>query len=835
MNKIGYFLFANYIISLLILSISCQSDKSKISSIPLQNWQFHQYSSTEWLPATVPGSVQTDLLANEKIPDPFFGSNEQQLQWIGESGWVYKSTFNADKIIGNDQVELVFEGLDTYAKVWLNDSLILTANNMFRQWTIPVKSLLREKDNELMVQFYPPEKIESEKASQLPYKLPDTRGFTRKAPYQYGWDWGPKFITMGIWQPVYLRSWNQVRIEDLTVKTSDVLELEAKVNIYAEFESTIDGPAKIEGTMGRYTFSEEIDLSQGINNYQNEIVVDGPELWWPNGMGDQTLYDLNLSVSTKNAIDSKSLKFGFRQIELAREKDSIGESFYFKINGLPFFAKGANYIPQDNFPARVTDDKYRQTIAQAVDANMNMLRIWGGGIYEKDLFYDLCDEMGILVWQDFMFACNMYPGDDEFLENVKQEAEFQVKRLRNHPSMALWCGNNEVSEGWFNWGWQDALNYSLSDSTEVWHNYLKIFEEILPKTVSEYSPNLPYTPSSPKIGWGHEDALYEGDMHYWGVWWGEEPFEIYKQKVGRFMSEFGFQGFPDLRTLDSCVLPHELNLHSKTLLNHQKHPRGMQLIQTYMERDFPVPDDFEDYLYVSQLVQAYGLGIAIEAQRRSMPHCMGTLYWQLNDCWPVISWSSIDYYNRWKALHYKVRELYKDVLISFEENENGLEIYGISDMQQDFDADLKLKIIDFTGNIIWQDQQAVLLKSAASSVFQNVDISGVINSKQVLVAALYSDNEIIARNLHYFVPPKALDLPDVRIKKEVTQSAEGYSIKIQSNKLAKNVFLFCNFDGHFSDNFFDLLPGEEKTVFFTTTDLIKDFDFKITSLNDLLN
>ena len=466
---------------------------------------------------------------------------------------------------------------------------------------------------------------------------------------------------------------------------------------------------------------------------------------------------------------------------------------------------------------------------------MNMLRVWGGGTYEKDLFYNLCDEMGILVWQDFMFACNMYPGDEVFLENVKQEAEYQVKRLRNHPSMALWCGNNEVSEGWFNWGWQDALNYSDSDSTEIWHNYLKIFEEILPATVAEYSANLPYTPSSPKIGWGHAEALYEGDMHYWGVWWGEEPFEIYEQKVGRFMSEFGFQGFPDLRTFDSCLKPKELNLHSKALLNHQKHPRGMQLIESYMERDFPIPDDFEDYLYVSQLVQAYGIGMAIEAQRRSMPHCMGTLYWQFNDCWPVISWSSIDYYNRWKALQYKVRDLYKDVLISFEENENGLEIYGISDRQQDLNADLKLKIIDYKGNVIWQDQQAILLESAGSKVYQNIDISGIDKSKQVLIAELHSDDVIIAKNLHYFKSPKDLDLPDVGLKSEIAKSEEGFTIKISSDILAKNVYLFSSLDGHFSDNYFDLLPGEEKTVSFNTNSGSQDLDLKIKSLNDMLN
>ena len=411
--------------------------------------------------------------------------------------------------------------------------------------------------------------------------------------------------------------------------------------------------------------SEKITLQKGLNSYKTKLSVPDPKLWWPNGMGDQPLYQLDFQIESSNSVDSQNVIFGIRQIELVQQKDSIGESFYFKINGKPFFAKGANYIPQDNFPSRVPDEKYIQTIQTALDANMNMLRVWGGGIYEKDIFYDLCDQKGILVWQDFMFACTMYPGDSAFIENVRQEAIYQVKRLRNHPSIALWCGNNEVDEGWHNWGWQKALNYSASDSTEVWNNYLKIFEKILPEAVSLYSPYTPYIPSSPQNGWGRKESLTHGDAHYWGVWWGAEPFEIYEEKVGRFMSEYGFQGFPDLKTLDSCLLPEDRNLLSPALLNHQKHPRGMELIRTYMELEYKVPDEFEDYAYVSQLVQAYGIKKAIEAHRRAMPRCMGTLYWQLNDCWPVISWSSVDYYNRWKALHYFVRQAYQDVTYFF--------------------------------------------------------------------------------------------------------------------------------------------------------------------------
>jgi beta-mannosidase len=821
------------LISLITLA-SCQKEKLNIKNLGI-DWQFKQDTSQTWLPAKVPGCIHTDLLLNDQIPDPFFGENEQQLQWIGESDWVYKTNFNVGEILENKHIELVFDGLDTYAGVYLNDSLILTADNMFRQWHIEVKTLLRKGDNNLEVHFEAPEKIEQQKASQLPYQLPDPRGFTRKAPYQYGWDWGPKFVTSGIWQPVYLRGWDEIRIADLHVFTHEIHEKEAVLRIEMEIESDRDQEVKIEFKVDNNTISEKINLKKRQNIYKTEIIIENPNLWWPIGMGKQPLYDLTLEVTADKSKVTKNCRFGIRKIELVQEKDSIGESFYFNINGVPFFAKGANYIPQDNFPTRVPDEKYHQTIQNALDANMNMLRVWGGGIYEKEIFYDLCDENGILVWQDFMFACNMYPGDSAFLENAKQEAVYQVKRLRNHPSLAIWCGNNEVDEGWHNWGWQKTLNYSKQDSAEIWHNYLKVFEDILPKTVQSLTPYLSYTPSSPKIGWGHEEALHEGDMHYWGVWWGGEPFEIYEEKVGRFMSEYGFQGFPDLRTLDSCLLPQDKNLKSPALLNHQKHPRGMELIQTYMERDYHVPDNFEDYAFMSQLVQAYGIKKAIEAHRRAMPQCMGTLYWQLNDCWPVISWSSLDYHNQWKALHYFVREVYKDYLISFEETNDEVSVFVVSDRPQDLQGVLDVKIIDFDGRIKWQNQNEINIEKTASSIYEKIKIKGISKKDHLMAASLKHGDSIIAQNLFYFLPTKLLDLHSINISKDIVPTSSGFQINLLSNKLAKNVFLFIDEDGFFSDNYFDLLPGEEKSIVFKTQNQVIDFSkkLKIKTLNDL--
>ncbi|MBN2176004.1 MAG: glycoside hydrolase family 2 protein [Bacteroidales bacterium] len=823
-----------YISLLIFVLLSCHRSQVHYYGVT-NNWQFKQDNSQTWVPAKVPGGVHTDLLLNDKIPDPFFGDNEQKLQWIGESGWTYKTTFDADNILENEHVELVFEGLDTYADVYLNDSLILTADNMFRQWIVEVKDFLRKGDNNLEVHFQTPEKIEQQNASQLPYQLPDPRGFTRKAPYQYGWDWGPKYISPGIWKPIYLQGWNDLKISNVHVYTKGITDAKAKIVVETEIESNSKQSANIILRNNKQKQSNKLSLETGTNVFLSEIEINNPKLWWPNGMGDHPVYSMEIIVQSGHSEDSRTVKFGIRDIGLIREKDSIGESFYFSINGIPFFAKGANYIPQDNFPSRVSDDKYRQTIQNAVDANMNMLRVWGGGIYEKDIFYDLCDENGILVWQDFMFACNMYPGDSAFLENVRQEAIYQVKRLRNHPSLTLWCGNNEVDEGWHNWGWQKSLNYSEQDSTEIWNNYINIFEDILPKTLHTLTPYLPYIPSSPKIGWGHKEALLEGDIHYWGVWWGEEPFEMYEKKVGRFMSEYGFQGFPDLRTLDSCLLTEDQILNSTALLNHQKHPRGMDLIRSYMEREFPVPDNFENYVYVSQLVQAYGIKKAIEAHRRAMPQCMGTLYWQLNDCWPVISWSSLDYYNTWKALHYFVRDAYKDFLISFEENGDEVSVFVVSDKQQDLQAVLDVKIIGFDGKIKWQNQTQVNIKKTRSDIYESIDITGISNNDHLITALLMDGDSLIAQNLYYLGPTKLLDLPSINITKEFIPIPGGFQITLSSDKLAKNVFLTIDEEGHFSDNYFDLLPGEKKPIDFQTEnpeiDLAKKL--RIITLNDI--
>ena len=804
------------VIFLILLSFAGCKKETSVTKHLISDWQFRKSGDTAWLPADVPGCVHTDLLKNGRIEDPFFGDNEKKLQWIEKENWEYRALFEVDKsLLQHENTELVFEGLDTYTDVYLNDSLILSADNMFREWSVDCRKLLKNGQNELLIKFTSPVYMDSLKAAGLPYQLPDTRAFTRKAPYQYGWDWGPRFVTSGIWRPVYIYAWNEARITDVCVVQNEIQSEKAVLTAKFEIESSAGQQCRllVQDSETDSVFAvSSVNLATGSNIASLGFNIPNPRLWWSNGMGDQNLYSLDFIIQAGATRDTISQNIGLRTVELVQNKDSIGESFYFKVNGVPVFMKGANYIPQDNFPSRVTDERYEAVIKSAADANMNMLRVWGGGIYENDIFYDLCDQYGILVWQDFMFACNMYPGDSAFINNVREEAVQHVKRRRNHPCLALWCGNNEIDEGWHNWGWQKALNYSVADSTEVWNNYVNVFEKILPEAVHTYCPNISYIPSSPRIGWGHQEAMIEGDMHYWGVWWGEEPFEIYEKKVGRFMSEYGFQGFPDIRTLDSCLNPEDMNLNSKALLNHQKHPRGMELIQTYMEREYEVPENFGDYVYVSQLVQAYGIRKAIEAHRRAMPRCMGTLYWQLNDCWQVISWSSTDYYGRWKALHYFVREAYQDLLISFEQTKDIVWVFVVSNQRDDLAARLTVEVMDFEGKIKWKSDDNIKIPAGTSKIYSELSATDFSHASDLLVAVLYLADSVVAENIFYFGCPKELNLPRAEISKQILPDDDGYLIRLNSDKLVKNIFLSSDMDVFFSENFFDLKPGARKTV-----------------------
>lgn len=792
------------------------------------NWSFKRKSSNDWNAATVPGNVFTDLLNNKLIEDPFVGNNEEKVQWVSETDWEYRSEFSVEqKILDRKHIELTFEGLDTYAKVFLNDQLILTTNNAFRTYSVPVKEALK-LENELRIEFEAfgiQESIEKEK---LDYELPEgNRVFTRKAQFQYGWDWGPKLNTSGIWKDVYLKAWDAVVLKDVFVSQGMITETDASLEAELTLSSDTSLEAEIIAEVDGKKFQQTVQLEQGVYDYSLPISIEKPQLWWPHNLGEPHLYDINIKVIANNTVlAEKSIKHGIRTIELIAEKDSIGQSFYFTVNDVPVFMKGANYIPQNSFQNQVTEEHYQRLLNDVVDTNMNMLRVWGGGIYENDIFYNLCDEKGILVWQDFMFACAMYPGDQQFLENVQQEAIDQVVRLRNHASIALWCGNNENSEGWHRWGWQTGKTEEQKE--EIWDNYQKVFDSILPYTVDRLTTTS-YWGSSPKYGRGNPKYKFEGDAHDWWVWHDEYPFEHFETNVPRFMSEYGFQSFPSFEAINYVNQNESVDIFSDGMKSHQKHSRGFRLIDDYMKRDYPIVKDDKEYVYLSQLTQAKGITMGIEAHRRARPYNMGTLYWQLNDCWPVISWSSIDYFGNWKALQYKAKKSFADLLISFEMNDQKVSTYIVNDHLQTINDTLSVKVIDFSGKELWSTQKFVTAKANASSKVYEFSLGELsINPEEVMLVTNFHDHS----SNFYFVKPKDLQLPKEEINYQVSKSKSGFTIELSSEVLQKDVFLYTKAKGHFSDNFFDLNPNTKRTIFFETESTSID-DLQVISLNTI--
>lgn len=824
MNK--FLLFVLFIFSAQLLS---QSAVVPIS----ENWQFSETGKNRWFPTQIPNSIHTDLYENDLISHPFVGDNEKYLQWISDKLWTYKTEFKVDKKqLNSKNSELVFEGLDTYANVFLNGQLILEADNAFRTWKVDVKKYLKEI-NELKIEFTPTSVIEAEKMKQLPYELPEgPRMFTRKAAFQYGWDWGPRFITVGIWRNVYLNFGEKVKIEDVYIKQDLLTKEKAELTAEIELKSSKKGRFKAEIYVNNQLKTEkEFRLNAQSEKLKIPIEIIHPIFWWTNGLGKAYLYEIKIQIKNLKGelIDEKTIKKGLRTIELVTKKDEFGESFYFNLNGKPVFMKGANYIPQNSFQNWVTKKDYDKLLSDVQKSNMNMLRIWGGGIYEDDYFYELCDEKGILVWQDFMFANGMCPGDEEFLENVRQEAIDNVKRLRNHASMALWCGNNEISEGWHRWGWQEGR--SEAEKAEIWGNYQKLFNGILPEIVNEYS-DLPYWESSPKYGRGDARYISEGDAHDWWIWHDGHPFEDLVRNGPRFMSEFGFQSFPSEEVIRYINKDHTNSLDSEDMKNHQKHQRGFEIIRTYMERDFPVPENDEDYAYMSQLVQAYGIGKAIEAHRTSLvfPRTMGSLYWQLNDCWPSVSWSGIDYFGNWKPLQYKVKKAFEPLQIFItEEDDNGFGVYIANDLKEDIYDYIILEIIGFEGNTLYK----------GNFYFSSLNYRDLI-TRNNLNHPDFKKNEFFVkvsfRNLQsVFVPgkPKDWKLRKSNLQFSVNESQDGKTkIDFSSDHLIKDLLFL--YEGKTFDYLEEIIPNQNYSVYLNVE--FKDFNaekLKCKSLNDL--
>ncbi len=706
--------------SLIILFVSCSKHQNVVEQTLSQGWTLTGDTLNINLPVNVPSVVQQNLYDAGLIPHPYLGTEEETLLWISDHPWTYATHFNVDqKMLEKDVVELVFEGIDTYASVTLNGQKLFDADNQFRIWRTDVKPLLKDQDNLLVLDFPRYDSLQLALYNDHQPRLPEKYAVTRKAPYQHGWDWAPKYKNVGIWKPVSLVAWSNARLDNAYIVTNEVEEEQAKLTLHLDVESTAPGDYTVEILSNRKVFQKfPLQADQGNQHKMFSFTIENPRLWWPNEMGEQYLYDFEIRLKSSDKIlDSKQIKTGVKTVQIVQEPDAKGFSFYFKVNGVPMYAKGANYVPEEMIETWIKPENTQKLLKMAQEAHFNMLRVWGGGIYPSDDFFNICDTLGILVWEDFMYAGTMYPYDEAFLENAKIEALEQVKRLASHPSLGLWCGGNEISEGYYNWGWQQSLGWSEEDDQAIKAGYDRLFETILPNVVEIFDGTRPYWPSSPSKGWGRPESLTQGDVHYWGVWWGEQPYEMYREKVGRFNSEYGYQSYPDYSTLEKIAQGELLSKDAKVIAAHQKHARGTQLIDDFIQRYYPEaqPKDFEEYVHLSQLSQAYGMEIAIEAHRTAKPYNMGTLYWQLNDAWPVTSWSSIDYYGNPKVFHEKLKTLFAPVLLSLDRRD--YQVYVTSDLMRNIDGTLTVTVNDVDGACLFEQKAKVSMKANQNSKF----------------------------------------------------------------------------------------------------------------------
>ena len=800
----------------------------------------------QWRPAQVPGAVHTDLLAQGQIPDPYVGAPEAGLQWIGLADWEYRARFDVDApTLARAHAELAFEGLDTFATVTLNGQPLLKADNSHRTWRARVDGKLRPAGNELRIVLRSPIRTLLPDVQAMPHKIagnyPSPYGdepkdamvgnFVRKPGYHFGWDWGPRYVTAGIWRPVQLESWDAQRLTALAVQTRALDASRADLEIAVEIESAAVGSAavQIEVLDPDGTRVARIDrtalLKAGDNRIAVPVALQQPRRWWPVGQGEQARYTVRATLAhdTPGATHIEQ-RTGLRTVELRREVDRHGgQGFAFVINGVPIFAKGANVIPFDMFPARVDAARIRRELTAARDANMNMLRNWGGGYYEDDVFFDIADELGLLVWQDFMFGGGMQPGfDPAFRANVVAEARDNVRRLRHHPSVVLWCGNNEEETAWKDWGHgRDLTAADPAFAAKVWQGYVDLFGNDLRQVVAEEGLGVPYWSSSPSNDLDEKaNDSTRGDKHYWQVWGNPAlPVTAYLHETPRFMSEYGLQAWPVLRTLDGIIPAAEQQVDSPTVRAHQKFMagEGNQRLLKYIEEEYGTPRDFPAFVYLSQVMQADGIQLAALHHRASRPYTMGSLYWQLNDVWPGASWSSIDYAGRWKALHFHARRFFSDQAVAALRDECVTRVSLLNDRQQGLQATWRLRVLDLDGTRRGEQRHTVALPPLSAlevGRFADADLlKGADPTRTVAVVELFDGASLLSQQVVYFVPAKALALSSARIDAELRADGGGDVLTLRSSTLVRALWVaFDSVDATLDDNALELVPGETVTI-----------------------
>ena len=810
-------------------------DDSRVITLD-QGWSFGPEGESRSYPATVPGTVHADLLRNGLLDDPFYGKNEEKVKWVEEKDWCYTTTFTVDRTTRErySHARLIFEGLDTFARIFLNGKPVMQTDNMFVAWEKEVKPLLVAGENTLTVHFTSPlkavEPIYRQTGIDYPadndHSTPHLSVYARKAPYHYGWDWGIRLVGCGIWRPARLLLYNGLRIDDAFTRTLHVDNDRAELS--TDLFVVNENSRPVESVEVRFVLSHagceaahwcrECTLQPGENRITLPAEVAHPKLWQPNGWGEAHLYDVEITlVKGGTQLSSRRYQTGIRTIEFINEPDKLGRNFYFRINGRPLFAKGTNYIPQDIILPRVTPADYERLFRDMKESHMNMVRVWGGGVYEEELFYRLADRYGILVWQDFMFACSAYPGDTAFLGNVAREARYNIRRLRNHPSLALWCGNNEIYEGLKYWGWNHR--YPAETFEQMRRDYHTLFRDTLAECVRRYDPQRSYIHTSPdSANWGRPATQTQGDIHYWGIWYGREMFDAMDTLSLRFVSEFGFESFPEMKTLRTFAGPDDLHIGSEVMTHRQKSSIGNELIQEYMQNYYRMPRTFDDFVYLGLLLQGHGIAHGIETNRRQRPVCMGSLYWQLNDSWPAISWSAIDYYKNKKALYYHARDAFAPLMLSTTVQSDSLSVYTLSDRIDRIDqARITIGLQDFYGKELNTVSFACDIEPNATRHIATLSLANLLGgwkkNEVLLTLRIEHQGETLFDGHKFLTVPKELNLPRPHLTQTVETTPLGVTLTLTTDCLAKDVFIEIPTQGaDLSDNFFDLLPGERKVV-----------------------
>ena len=779
-------------------------------------WQFRQAGTQEWLPANVPGGVHTDLLALGRIPDPFVGDNEKRVQWVAEADWEYRYQFaTTPELLRQPHIWLVCDGLDTLATVSLNGRELGRAANMFRQYRWDVKPLLKAGENDLRIGFDSPVRFAAAQQAIRPmpgvsHAIPGGP-YLRKAPCHFGWDWGPQLPPIGVWKDIQLEGYEGAHITEVRLSQQHAegqVTVEARVAVQSWDEAPRSVVMRLVAPDGQ-VFETRAAVAPG-NESTLRVDIPNPQIWWPNGYGAQPLYRASVELHQSDLLlDQREYQLGLRTLELRQQPDEWGRSFTFVVNGRPIFAKGSNWIPADSFPTRISDAYLEGLIRAAAETHQNMLRVWGGGFYEEERFYDLCDRYGILVWQEFIFSCSIYPLDvPAFLENVHTEVVENVRRLRHRASLALWCGNNEMEWGWVDWGWNRPELQDLKAA------YDRFFHHTLPAWCAAEDPDRVYWPSSPSSDTPFENpnGQQQGDAHYWDVWHGRKPFTSYRGQYPRFMSEFGFQALPPLATIRTYADEADWNMTSYIMEMHQKNASGNSLMVGQMLDTFRLPKDFVSLVYLSMALQAEGIRYGVEHWRRHPDRVAGILYWQLNDCWPVASWSSLDYFGRWKALHYAARRFYAPLMLSIEDKPPKQGVYVSNDLLEPWEGTVRWSLETLAGEVLTSGQALVMAGPQSATQVCELDFSARISDDNirtlVFIAELYQGERLITRQTAGFAPIKHLSLAAPDVTADMRCEGDQLIVELTSRSLALLVEVsLTDADVVFSDNYFNLPPG----------------------------